>query len=1131
MLYSSAIKNFLFKNSIFGWILFVCLVPFFTITYLAIKITNDALYEEITSNLSFIANQKATDIEQYIIDNKNNATLLARDPTIIQATQQLINNPLSPSDNQLTENLTSYLTNILGRYSLTDIFLVSPASKIIFSVKQPELIQQNYSLAPLKNSELGKVIDNAKTLLESTLSDFVLVKNYPNPQLYLASPIIDNHQKLVGVLVLQMNNVNIEKIVRNANGLSNTGETLVGIYENGKIIPTSALRHTSIEQFQKEYNPQENTKLSRAFQNASLGKKGVGKLIDYRGQNVLAAWRYLPSMRWGMLVKIDQIEALKSIRQLKKNIFLLGGLTLFFAILLVFAVGRKFQLAENELKRLLHEIEKAKNEAFDANLAKSAFLANMSHELRTPLNAIIGYSEMLTEDANDQELPSFAEDLNKINGAGQHLLGLINDILDISKIEAGRMEVFLEEVELKTMLEDLKALVIPLVQKKSNTFILNTAPDLDKMTVDVTKLRQCLLNLISNASKFTENGSITLDVEPIVKNEQIYIQFRLADSGIGMSPEQLTKIFQAFTQADISTTRKFGGTGLGLYLTQQFTKMLQGEITVTSEVNKGSQFTLLLPQHPLKAALKTDSLKVTSSLSSPNLPTVLIIDDDKNFHALMEESLNEHFHFLHAYNGEQGIKMAKEHNPNAITLDVIMPGIDGWTVLKTLRTDPALATIPIIMASVTGDKDLGYTLGIADFLIKPVNPLSLLAQLNKFIDEKTPNILVVEDDVATRHLMIKMLHKAGISAREAENGLQALEKVAEEKPSVILLDLMMPVMDGFEVVNRLRMKKEWADIPIIVITAKDLNEKERTCLNSALTTVMRKGGYRRKDLIGTIHSQIAQSIKNAEIFKNLQTKPSQLPTALTTQKTILIIDDNEVINNELIILLQNENYSILHAHDSDEGLKLAIEQQPDVIALDIIMRTSDGLDLLTRLRSEAKTTDIPIIILSKLASEKLAYMRGVREFFLKPLDPHKLIEKIKEHTAHLKQISVLIVDDDADIRTLYKKLLSTRDWQITEAANGKEALEQIKKAIPALMLLDLTMPEMDGFEVIERLNENPAWRNIEVIILTARDLTRDEIQRLTASAAKIFQKAAYNKHELLQEIHLAVFNSEAKHPK
>lgn len=861
MAFFSIWRTLFVKNTIFGWILIVSLVPFFIITYLAIAVTTNALKKEITNNLSFIANQKATDIERYLIGHKKDVALLANDPIISKATELMISpsfNPSIPYFQKTVNNLHRYLSNFLSRYQLTDILIIGPTGKIIFSIKQPEVVKTHVNLL-LEQSELRKTIENAKTLLEPTLSDFTTTSNHVRPQLYIASPIVGKGQKLHGVLVLQMDNKNIEKIVQDVNGLGNTGETIVGSYDSSHntIIPQANLRHATIHEFNQIVLP---PSLIAAFKKASIGEKGVGLLTDYRNQQIFAAWRYLPSMRWAMLVKFDGDEAFQSLYHFKNTIYFIGGIIFFLALLLAYSVAYKLKASEDALKHLLAEVEEAQKAAQEANLAKSAFLANMSHELRTPLNAISGYSEMLIEDAEDQRLTGFIEDLQKINGAGKHLLNLINDILDISKIEAGRMEVYLEQTDLNALLEDIAALVIPLVQRKNNTFKLNYPPSIGSMQTDITKLRQCLLNLISNASKFTENGAVTLAAESIYINEEEYIRFTCSDTGIGMTEDQLSRMFQAFTQADISTTRKFGGTGLGLYLTQRFTNMLHGHIHVTSQINVGSTFIMELPRFiPQEKALE-ENLLLTNNKNTL-LSSVLIIDDDKGFHKILEDNLGNIFHFLHAYTGEEGLELTKTYHPNAILLDVVMPGMDGWSVLKNLRTDSALASIPIIMASMTGDQDLGYTLGVSDFLIKPVDPHLLMEKLTHHIEEKTLDVLIVEDDQTTRKMLAKMLEKAGIPTREAANGKVALEEIEQQKPSAILLDLMIPLIDGFNVLEVLRNDKRWSGIPVIVITAKDLSEKERMRLSDAFTTIMSKGGYRRKDLIQTLHTQIEKSLQ------------------------------------------------------------------------------------------------------------------------------------------------------------------------------------------------------------------------------------------------------------------------------
>ncbi|MDF2815315.1 MAG: response regulator, partial [Paenibacillus sp.] len=383
---------------------------------------------------------------------------------------------------------------------------------------------------------------------------------------------------------------------------------------------------------------------------------------------------------------------------------------------------RELYYANNELKDINNNLEelvkertadliKARDEAIEASKIKSQFLANMSHELRTPLNAIIGYSEMLVEEATEIGETSFAEDLRKIHSSGKHLLSLINDILDLSKIEAGKMDIYLEVCELDGFVRDVAATVDPLMNKNGNQFAINGIPGFFR--TDVTKLRQIILNLLSNASKFTTNGQIQLDIGHAAESDKSGLRFQVTDNGIGMSPEQMDKLFVAFTQADLSTTRKYGGTGLGLAISQRFAVMLGGYIQVESELDKGSTFTVWLPYLEEETDPNDNLLEVSNDPMNEGVArrTVLIIDDDIDMLKLLQRHLQrERYSVLLALNGKDGLQLAREHKPDAILLDVMMPGMDGWSVLGSLKkeTDPEIAAIPVILLSITDDRKLGY---------------------------------------------------------------------------------------------------------------------------------------------------------------------------------------------------------------------------------------------------------------------------------------------------------------------------------------------------------------------------------------------------------------------------------------
>lgn len=378
------------------------------------------------------------------------------------------------------------------------------------------------------------------------------------------------------------------------------------------------------------------------------------------------------------------------------------------------------------------ELLRAQEEAESANHAKSAFLANMSHELRTPLNAILGYSEMLAEEAEEDGNDGYIPDLNKIQSAGRHLLALINDVLDLSKIEAGKTELYLEDFDVAEVVSDVATTIRPLVEKSGNLFEVELAPDLGGMTSDLTKVRQMLLNLLSNASKFTERGTVTLGVTREHGEDGDWLTFRVHDTGIGMTPDQLGRVFEAFAQADASTSRNFGGTGLGLAITRRFGRMLGGDVGAESEAGRGSTFTLRLPSRSPAAPAPSVPEGAAGDDGHAHAGRVLLIDDDPVARGLLRRILTKSgFRVIEAADGASGVEMARAERPDVITLDVIMPGMDGWAVLRTLQDDPDLSAIPVVMLTVLNDRSLGDSLGAADYLTKPVDRQELVSTLQK----------------------------------------------------------------------------------------------------------------------------------------------------------------------------------------------------------------------------------------------------------------------------------------------------------------------------------------------------------------------------------------------------------------
>ncbi len=521
-----------------------------------------------------------------------------------------------------------------------------------------------------------------------------------------------------------------------------------------------------------------------------------------------------------------------------------------------------------ERKHYEETLTAARDQAEAMSRTKSSFLANMSHELRTPLNAIIGLTDMMVTNAPRFGTEKAAEPLRRVHRAGKHLLDLINQVLDLSKIEAGKLDLNLETVKIPRLIDEVVGTARGLAEQNKNRLIVDCPPDIAPLLVDPLRLRQILLNLLSNACKFTKGGEISLRVIPHSIEGREWVDFAISDTGIGMTPEQVNKLFEEFVQADQTTARNYGGTGLGLAITRKLCRMMGGDALVTSEIGKGSTFVARLPTASATPAAAAD--QPASALDEP-LPSgdcVLVIDDDLTARELIANHLRgAGFSVVTAAGGREGLKRAEELHPIAITLDVLMPDIDGWTVLAALRGNPELADIPVVMATITDDSQhKGMTLGAAGYLTKPIDRDRLIALLQPHQARvRRTRVLLVEDDPMQRERIRSWLEPQQWQISEAENGRVALDRLADDVPDIILLDLMMPEMDGFQLITALQERPAWRGIPVIVITALDLSAADRARLNSGVEGILLKDTFDPAQLVATVRAHVAEARRSQKV--------------------------------------------------------------------------------------------------------------------------------------------------------------------------------------------------------------------------------------------------------------------------
>ena len=649
--------------------------------------------------------------------------------------------------------------------------------------------------------------------------------------------------------------------------------------------------------------------------------------------------------------------------------------------------------------------EKVRSEI--ASKTKSEFLANISHELRTPLNSIIGFTELLLQENLSYEQ---REILSNIRQSSYSLLELINDILDLNKIEAGKIELVPVPVNITSLLEEVRSLFKERLTSKNLNLEITVGKSVpEAILIDPLRLKQILINLVGNAYKFTEKGGIKISVRNLSATKEIgdtcYLEFSVEDTGIGIPADKLNLIFEAFTQAEKDTAIKFGGTGLGLTISKKFVEMMNGKITVESEVGKGSKFSFVIPVEvvsPEKVEKpKLESEKFLGS-TSPYAPLILIIEDDLETARIIERHLKEkEFKLLISQTAKDGITNAYKYHPDLILLDIFLPDKSGWEVLRDLKSNVVTKSIPVVICSIQKEIKKAFSLGAIEYLEKPINVKKLQNLLTQIKDKfATGNkILIIDDDVNILRRLDQVLSKAGYETDCYDDPEIALQKLKERKtPALIILDLMMPKMDGFQVLTEIRKDDDLMPVPVIILTSKKLLDEEIKFLEERTSGIFFKDTFDENTFLSRL-DRILDRIKEnkrASIVSTIKAeKPVEKPTIPPLH--ILLVEDNLMNQKFMSHILKRLGSTFDIAVDGKDAIEKVQKNKYDLILMDVQMPVMDGLEATRYIRNELKMKDIPIIALTAHAMKgdrEKCLAAGCTGYITKPIDQQKLVTEI-----------------------------------------------------------------------------------------------------------------------------------------
>jgi len=786
----------------------------------------------------------------------------------------------------------------------------------------------------------------------------------------------------------------------------------------------------------------------------------------------------------------------------------------------------------NELKRQSDEMaaqntemETQQIQVEEANRLKSEFLSNMSHELRTPLNSVMALSQVLIRQAEDKLSEEELNYLKVIARNGKNLLALINDILDLAKIESGKMDFRAKLFSLSSAVEVIIERLEPVAEDKGIELSLKIADDLPQLESDEKRVHQILQNLIGNAVKFTSAGNVTVTARSDAEN----VHIEISDTGIGISEKNLPLIFEEFRQVDGTTARQYEGTGLGLSIAYKAVSALGGDLAVESTLGKGSKFSLTLPIRWQRIVPGSESFvpkPTAKKLSSQK--TVLVVDDQPEVVTMIADYLSQAgYNTITATYGAQALELAEKYRPFAITLDIIMPDMDGFEVLQRLKESPTTRSIPTIIISIADDRETGFALGAVGYITKPVNKDTLIAEIKKIGGKSPHTIMVVDDNKFEREEMSKIINQEGMRAIVADGGTQCMQIIKKSLPDVLVLDLMMPDMDGFEVLERVRDDLATKDLPVIVVTAKELTVEDRDKLAGNATSVLTKSDTTSRTLLKEITKIIDEIGMSHE---------DQVSRELKTAKSVLVVEDNPVAMLQVRTVLESEGYRVDTAGGGQEALDYVKDTIPDGIILDLMMPEVDGFSVLNNIRADKTTENIPVLILTAkdLTSEDLKELNGnnIQQLVQKGdvqrdtlLQKTRLMlgepplvkpqEKIVPTEIPIRpppkkvrtegKPTILVVEDNSDNMLTVKAVLQNR-YNILEATDGEIGLNMALTEQLDLVLLDMSLPKMDGFTVVGKIKAENKTRHIPVVAMTARAMKGDREKILEAGCDDYISK-------------------------